>query len=46
MGGSPTDDNAYLIRKGQFQVLQPLIDSGDIVLLGEQWCDAWGLERF
>ncbi len=45
VGGSPTDDNAYLIRKGQFQVLQPLIDSGDIELLGEQWCDAWSPEE-
>ncbi|HHT91861.1 MAG: substrate-binding domain-containing protein [Bacillota bacterium] len=41
IGGSPTDDNAYLVREGHFQVLQPLIDSGDIVLVGEQWCTAW-----
>ena len=45
IGGSPTDDNAYLVRKGHFQVLQPLIDRGDIVLLGEQWCDAWSPEE-
>ncbi|HXL04994.1 MAG: substrate-binding domain-containing protein [Firmicutes bacterium] len=45
IGGSPTDDNAYLVRKGHFQVLQPLIDSGDIELLGEQWCDAWSPEE-
>lgn len=41
LGGSPTDDNAYLVRQGHFQVLQPLIDKGDIVLVGEQWCTAW-----
>lgn len=41
IGGSPTDDNAYLVREGHFQVLQPLIDSGDIVLVGEQWSPAW-----
>lgn len=41
LGGSPTDDNAYLVREGHFQVIQPLIDSGDIVLVGEQWCTAW-----
>jgi len=45
IGGSPTDDNAYLVRKGHFQVLQPLIDRGDIQLLGEQWCDAWSPEE-
>lgn len=41
IGGSPTDDNAYLVREGHFQVLQPLIDKGDIVLVGEQWSPAW-----
>lgn len=41
IGGSPTDDNAYLVREGHFQILQPLIDKGDIVLVGEQWSPAW-----
>lgn len=41
IGGSPTDNNAYLVREGHFQVLQPLIDKGDIVLVGEQWSPAW-----
>ncbi len=41
LGGSPTDDNAYLVREGHFQVLQPLIDKGDIILVAEQWCSAW-----
>ncbi len=45
LGGSPTDDNAYLVRKGHFQVLQPLIDKGDIELVGEQWCEAWSPEE-
>ncbi|WP_304172991.1 sugar ABC transporter substrate-binding protein [Limnochorda pilosa] len=45
LGGSPTDDNAYLVRQGHFQVLQPLIDSGAIELIGEQWCDAWSPEQ-
>jgi len=45
IGGSPTDDNAYLVRQGHFQVLQPLIDSGDIILVGEQWADAWSPEE-
>ena len=45
IGGSPTDDNAYLVRQGHFQVLQPLIDRGDIVLVGEQWSDAWSPEE-
>lgn len=44
LGGSPTDDNAYLVREGHFQVLKPLIDKGDIVLVAEQWCPAWSPE--
>jgi D-xylose transport system substrate-binding protein len=45
LGGSPTDDNAHLVRQGHFQILQPLIDRGDIRLVAEQWCDAWSPEE-
>ena len=39
MGGSPVDNNAKLFRKGQMKVLQPLIDSGKIKVVGDQWGD-------
>ncbi|WP_417883729.1 D-xylose ABC transporter substrate-binding protein [Vibrio rumoiensis] len=41
MGGAPTDNNAKLFRKGQMNILQPKIDSGDIKVVGDQWVDSW-----
>lgn len=41
MGGSPTDNNARLFREGQMKVLKPLIDSGDIKVVGDQWVKDW-----
>lgn len=45
MGGAPTDNNAKLFRKGQMNVLQPKIDSGDIKVVGDQWVDGWLAEN-
>ena len=45
MGGSPADNNAKLFRKGQMKVLQPLIDSGKIKVVGDQWVDSWLPEK-
>ena len=39
--GSPSDINAHLLRVGQKEVLQPLIDRGDVKLLGDFWCTDW-----
>lgn len=41
LGGSPLDNNALLLRKGQMKVLQPRIEAGDIVIVGDQWADNW-----
>jgi D-xylose transport system substrate-binding protein len=41
LGGSPTDNNAILFRKGQMEVLQPLIDKGDIQVVADQWVENW-----
>ncbi|WP_374723500.1 D-xylose ABC transporter substrate-binding protein [Calidifontibacillus erzurumensis] len=41
MGGSPTDNNAKMFREGQMNVLQPLIDKGDIEIVGDQWVKGW-----
>ena len=45
MGGSPVDNNGKLFRKGQMKVLQPLIDSGKIKVVGDQWVDSWLPEK-
>jgi D-xylose transport system substrate-binding protein len=41
VGGAPTDNNAVLFRKGQMNVLQPVIDRGDIKVVSDQWAKDW-----
>jgi D-xylose transport system substrate-binding protein len=41
LGGSPTDNNAKMLREGQMKVLQPAIDRGDIKVVGSQWVPEW-----
>jgi len=41
LGGAPTDNNAKMLREGQMKVLQPLVDKGDIKIVGKQWVDDW-----
>ena len=45
ISGSPTDNNAHLMRQGQMDVLQPYIDSGAIKIVVDQWCDGWSPEQ-
>ncbi|MGL4860255.1 MAG: D-xylose ABC transporter substrate-binding protein [Enterobacteriaceae bacterium] len=45
MGGSPVDNNARMFREGQMKVLNPLIKSGKIKIVGDQWVDAWLAEN-
>src|SRR5260221_3449845 len=41
IGGSPTDNNATLLRVGSLKILQPKIDSGAIKLVVNQLTPAW-----
>ncbi len=41
LGGAPTDNNAKLLREGQMKVLQPLVDKGEIKIVGSQWVPEW-----
>ncbi len=41
LGGSPSDNNALLLRAGQMRALQPFIDSGAIQVVGDQFTDDW-----
>ena len=45
IGGSPTDYNAILLRRGQMKVLQPAIDRGDIKVISEQFAREWKAEE-
>ncbi len=40
-GGSPTDNNAILVRQGQMEVIQPYLDQGIIKVVADQWVDNW-----
>jgi D-xylose transport system substrate-binding protein len=40
-GGSPTDNNAVLVRQGQMEVVQPYIDSGVVTIVADQWVENW-----
>jgi D-xylose transport system substrate-binding protein len=40
-GGSPTDNNAHLVRAGQMEVVQPYIDQGVVKIVADQWVDNW-----
>jgi len=41
IGGAETDNNAHLFKQGAFNVLQPLIDKGDIQVVFDQWTKDW-----
>jgi D-xylose transport system substrate-binding protein len=41
IGGAPTDNNALLFRKGQMNVIQPLVDKGAIKIVSDQWAKDW-----
>lgn len=39
--GSPTDQYAHYVLTGQKEIIDPLISSGKINIVGEQWTDGW-----
>lgn len=41
MGGSPTDNNAILVRNGQMSIVQPYVDAGSAEIVQDQWVDNW-----
>jgi len=41
MGGSPTDNNAILVRQGQEEIVQPYVDAGKAEIVADQWVDNW-----
>jgi D-xylose transport system substrate-binding protein len=41
LGGAPTDNNAKMLREGQLKILKPLVDKGDIKIVGQQWTPEW-----
>ncbi|MDL4839826.1 sugar ABC transporter substrate-binding protein [Aquibacillus rhizosphaerae] len=41
IGGAETDNNAHLLKKGVFNILQPLINKNDITVVFDQWTKDW-----
>ncbi|MCF3942850.1 sugar ABC transporter substrate-binding protein [Oceanobacillus alkalisoli] len=41
IGGAESDNNAVLLRDGAMNILQPLVDSGDINIIFDQYTDDW-----
>lgn len=41
VGGSELDNNAFLLKKGSFEVLKPLIDKGQIEIVYDKFTDGW-----
>lgn len=44
IGGAETDNNAHLLKKGAYKVLQPYIEKGDITITYDQWTEDWAPE--
>ncbi|MCX7748953.1 MAG: substrate-binding domain-containing protein [Clostridia bacterium] len=45
MNGGQTDINAKFEHDGYMEVIQPLIDKGDIKLVSDQWAENWAPEK-
>ncbi len=41
VSGSKTDNNAFLFKQGQDEVLKPYIDRGDVQIVWDDWADDW-----
>jgi D-xylose transport system substrate-binding protein len=44
LNGSKTDNNSFQLNAGYYSLLQPLIDKGDIKVVGETWVEDWRAE--
>ncbi len=45
IGGSIVDNNAYLLNIGQLNILQPLIEKGDIEIVFNDYTKSWSLHE-
>jgi D-xylose ABC transporter substrate-binding protein len=45
IGGAVSDNNAFLLRLGQLNVIQPLIERGDIRIVYDQYVNSWTSEE-
>lgn len=41
LGGSVSDNNSYMLKLGQLNILQPLVERGDIKIIYDQYVTNW-----
>lgn len=39
--GSKSDNNAFLFKEGQDNILMPLVEAGKLEIIHEDWCENW-----
>jgi D-xylose transport system substrate-binding protein len=45
VGGDVSDNNAFLIRQGQLNIIQPLVERGDIQIVFDKYVDSWTVDE-
>jgi D-xylose transport system substrate-binding protein len=45
LGGDKSDDNADLVKKGVYKILQPFIDKGDVKIIYSSYIEEWSEEN-
>jgi len=45
IGGSPTDNNAKLLRQGQMEMLKSGIAAGSVKVVADPWADGWAADK-
>lgn len=45
IGGTVSDNNSFLLRLGQLNVIQPLIERGDIKVVYDQYVNSWSVDE-
>jgi D-xylose transport system substrate-binding protein len=45
LGGAVNDNNAFLIRLGQLNIIQPLVQRGDIEIVFDEYAGSWTVEE-
>jgi D-xylose transport system substrate-binding protein len=45
IGGSPTDNNAQLLRQGQMEMLAPAVKAGSVKIVASPWAEGWAADK-
>lgn len=45
VGGAVSDNNSFLIRLGQLNIIQPLIERGEIKIVYDQYVNSWSVDE-